>query len=173
MAVIYWPGGDWMIKREGKQGRERFGWKENRYRPLPPQFEQAQSADYWLDQMTPPVRTGTSKRACRLVRPKKLYDWKLKYIKQTFTQLTEWHAHKPTSKKTHTQPNTQLGRAVTECSTHPTVGKNNSHTTTYTANTDLHCIIGEKKIEICQIDWHYNAAFLFAIFKGCFFGCCI
>lgn len=34
---------------------------KSRYRPLPPQFEQVQSADYWLDQMTPPVRTGPAR----------------------------------------------------------------------------------------------------------------
>lgn len=37
------------------------------YRPLPPQRAQAQSAGYWRDQTTPPVRTGTSREACRLV----------------------------------------------------------------------------------------------------------
>lgn len=72
-VVIRWTESEWVSEwmMEKEQGREReFGRKESRYRPLPPQFEQVQSADYWLDQMTPPVRTGTSERACRLVRPK-------------------------------------------------------------------------------------------------------
>ncbi len=131
---------EWMIKRGRERGREReFGWKESRYRPLPPQFEQAQSADYWLDQMTPPVRTGTSERACRLVRPKKTEAvWQEIKINRTNVHTGDWMKDTPPNTHTHSKTGRFQNHHIYSKQHWPTTHIKSFKTTQYSSVLRLH-----------------------------------